>query len=66
VHSTVRPDTCCGLAERARLHGVALVDAPVSGGGTAAAEGRLLVMIGGEHENAVRIAVGIAPSGPSC
>ncbi|NEA63449.1 NAD(P)-dependent oxidoreductase [Streptomyces sp. SID12488] len=48
VHSTVHPDTCRRLADRARLRGVALVDAPVSGGGAAAAEGRLLVMVGGE------------------
>lgn len=43
VHSTVHPDTCRRLADRARLYGVALVDAPVSEGGGAAAEGRLLV-----------------------
>jgi 3-hydroxyisobutyrate dehydrogenase-like beta-hydroxyacid dehydrogenase len=48
VHSTVHPDTCRRLAERAEVHGVSVVDAPVSGGGKAAAEGRLLVMAGGE------------------
>ncbi|MGW4911189.1 NAD(P)-dependent oxidoreductase [Streptomyces sp. NPDC004270] len=48
VHSTVHPDTCRRLADHARTHGVALVDAPVSGGGPAAAEGRLVVMAGGE------------------
>ncbi|MCT9083296.1 NAD(P)-dependent oxidoreductase [Streptomyces fulvoviolaceus] len=48
VHSTVHPDTCRRLADRARTHGVALIDAPVSGGGPAAAEGRLVVMAGGE------------------
>ncbi|KOU56989.1 6-phosphogluconate dehydrogenase [Streptomyces sp. MMG1533] len=48
VHSTVHPDTCRRLADRARNHGVALVDAPVSGGGPAAAQGRLVVMAGGE------------------
>ena len=48
VHSTVHPDTCSRLADRARTHGVALIDAPVSGGGPAAAEGRLVVMAGGE------------------
>ncbi|MER5526110.1 NAD(P)-binding domain-containing protein [Streptomyces sp. NPDC002677] len=32
----------------ARTHGVTLIDAPVSGGGPAAAEGRLVVMAGGE------------------
>ncbi|WP_406472553.1 NAD(P)-dependent oxidoreductase [Streptomyces sp. NBC_01615] len=48
VHSTVHPDTCRRLADRARARGVTLIDAPVSGGGGAAAEGRLLVMVGGE------------------
>ncbi|MCX5095685.1 NAD(P)-dependent oxidoreductase [Streptomyces sp. NBC_00365] len=48
VHSTVHPETCRRLADRARIHGVALVDAPVSGGGPAAARGRLVVMAGGE------------------
>jgi 3-hydroxyisobutyrate dehydrogenase-like beta-hydroxyacid dehydrogenase len=48
VHSTVHPDTCRRLADRARVHGVSVIDAPVSGGGRAAAEGRLLVMVGGE------------------
>ncbi|MES5817648.1 NAD(P)-dependent oxidoreductase [Streptomyces sp. RG80] len=49
VHSTVHPDTCRRLADRARTHGVTLIDAPVSGGGPAAAEGRLVVMAGGEQ-----------------
>lgn len=48
VHSTVHPDTCRRLADRARARGVTLIDAPVSGGGQAAAEGRLVVMAGGE------------------
>ncbi|MFC8525791.1 NAD(P)-dependent oxidoreductase [Nocardia sp. NPDC057227] len=47
VHSTVHPDTCREIAATA---GVRVVDAPVSGGGQAAAEGRLLVMAGGEDE----------------
>lgn len=50
VHSTVHPDTCHRLAARAAERGVHVVDAPVSGGGPAAAEGRLLVMAGGESE----------------
>ncbi|RBM21992.1 6-phosphogluconate dehydrogenase [Prauserella sp. PE36] len=49
VHSTVHPDTCRRLAERAGARGVAVVDAPVSGGGPAAAEGTLLVMAGGDE-----------------
>ncbi len=48
VHSTVHPDTCRELASVAAEHGVSLIDAPVSGGGPAAAEQRLLVMVGGD------------------
>jgi 3-hydroxyisobutyrate dehydrogenase len=54
VHSTVHPDTCLRLAERAASQGVAVVDAPVSGGGAAALERRLLVMVGGD-ERAVEL-----------
>ena len=54
VHSTVHPDTCRRLADRASARGVRLIDAPVSGGGPAAATGRLLVMAGGDPE-AVRL-----------
>lgn len=50
VHSTVHPDTCRKLAKRAAALGVSVVDAPVSGGGGAAAEGRLLVMAGGDAD----------------
>lgn len=54
VHSTVHPDTCRRLAERAAERDVAVVDAPVSGGGIAASERRLLVMAGGEDEHVAR------------
>jgi len=50
VHSTVHPDTCRRLAERATAGGARLIDAPVSGGGPAAEAGRLLVMVGGDEE----------------
>ncbi|OBG27385.1 NAD(P)-dependent oxidoreductase [Mycobacterium sp. 852002-51057_SCH5723018] len=50
VHSTVHPNTCRQLAETARAHGVSVIDAPVSGGGPAASEGRLLVMVGGDAD----------------
>ncbi len=50
VHSTVHPSTCQRLAEKAEAQGVSVIDAPVSGGGPAAAEGRLLVMVGGDAE----------------
>ncbi|RAY16904.1 NAD(P)-dependent oxidoreductase [Actinomadura craniellae] len=48
IHSTVHPDTCRALAEQAAERDVALLDAPVSGGGPAAAQGTLLVMVGGD------------------
>ncbi|MFD0689639.1 NAD(P)-dependent oxidoreductase [Actinomadura fibrosa] len=54
IHSTVHPDTCRRLADRAAERGVALVDAPVSGGGQAAAQRRLLVMVGGAEKDVVR------------
>ncbi|EME16714.1 NAD(P)-dependent oxidoreductase [Rhodococcus triatomae] len=50
VHSTIHPDTCRELAELAEAQGVSFVDAPVSGGPVAAAEGRLLVMAGGDTD----------------
>jgi 3-hydroxyisobutyrate dehydrogenase-like beta-hydroxyacid dehydrogenase len=55
VHSTVHPETCWRLAERARTRDVAVVDAPVSGGGLAAAEHRLLVMVGGDADVVARV-----------
>ena len=48
IHATVHPDTCRQVAARAVDVGVDVVDAPVSGGGVAAAEGKLLVMVGGD------------------
>ncbi len=48
VHSTVHPETCRRLAREARARGVALLDAPVSGGGELALAGRLAVMVGAE------------------
>ena len=50
VHSTVHPSTCTELAKKAAAQGVSVIDAPVSGGGGAAAEGRLLVMVGGDTD----------------
>jgi 3-hydroxyisobutyrate dehydrogenase len=50
VHSTVHPNTCRELAKKAAAQSVSVIDAPVSGGGGAAAEGRLVVMVGGEAD----------------
>jgi 3-hydroxyisobutyrate dehydrogenase len=54
IHSTVHPDTCRRLAERAAAQGVEIIDAPVTGGGPAAAQGRLLVMVGGDPDTVER------------
>ncbi len=50
IHSTVHPDTCREIAEKAGALGVSVIDAPVSGGGPAVEEGKLLVMVGGEDD----------------
>jgi 3-hydroxyisobutyrate dehydrogenase-like beta-hydroxyacid dehydrogenase len=49
IHSTVHPDTCREIAKSAAAKGISVIDAPVSGGGQAAAEGTLLVMVGGDE-----------------
>jgi 3-hydroxyisobutyrate dehydrogenase len=50
VHSTVHPETCHKLAKEAAARGISVIDAPVSGGAPAVAEGHLLVMVGGDAE----------------
>jgi 3-hydroxyisobutyrate dehydrogenase len=50
IHSTVHPNTCRALATQAAARGVALIDAPVSGGGPAAEAGTLTVMVGGDFK----------------
>ncbi|MCV7226380.1 NAD(P)-dependent oxidoreductase [Mycolicibacterium komossense] len=54
IHSTVHPDTCRELAEKAAAKGISVIDAPVSGGAPAVAERRLLVMVGGAGEHVER------------
>ncbi|OBI09529.1 6-phosphogluconate dehydrogenase [Mycolicibacter heraklionensis] len=50
IHSTVHPDTCRRLAQHCAERQVSVIDAPVSGGGPAAAAGTLLVMAGGDAD----------------
>ena len=50
LHSTIHPTTAERLSELCGPRGVAVVDAPVSGGFTGAHEGRLAVMVGGDDE----------------
>lgn len=47
IHSTTDPGTSRFLAAEASERGIALVDAPVSGGRPGAREGKLTVMVGG-------------------
>lgn len=47
IHSTVHPNTCRELAEKAAAKQVSVLDAPVSGGGPAVEAKQLLVMVGG-------------------
>jgi 3-hydroxyisobutyrate dehydrogenase-like beta-hydroxyacid dehydrogenase len=48
IHSTIHPDTVAEVASWAGERGVAVIDAPVSGGGASAGAGELLVMVGGD------------------
>jgi 3-hydroxyisobutyrate dehydrogenase-like beta-hydroxyacid dehydrogenase len=50
IHSTITPELCRSLNAMAKSRGISLVDAPVSGGGGAAAEGELTVMVGASEE----------------
>jgi 3-hydroxyisobutyrate dehydrogenase-like beta-hydroxyacid dehydrogenase len=53
-HSTVHPDSCRRWADAGAAAGGTLLDAPVSGGGAVAEEGRLLVLVGGPAEALAR------------
>jgi 3-hydroxyisobutyrate dehydrogenase len=48
IHSTVHPGTCTRIATALAAAGAEVLDAPVSGGGLAAAAHQLLVMVGGD------------------
>ena len=48
VHSTIMPETAARLAGVAAEHGVAFLDAPVSGGADRADAGDLTIMVGGD------------------
>jgi len=54
IHSTIGVDECSEIADAAVARGVSVIDAPVSGGGAAAATGRLTVYIGGELDALAR------------
>jgi 3-hydroxyisobutyrate dehydrogenase len=50
LHSTIGPAAAREIAQECAVQGLALVDAPVSGGADAALEGRLSLMIGSDNE----------------
>lgn len=54
IHSTVHPDLCRRLAAQAAERQLALIDAPVSGGGHSAADGTLTVMLGGDKDQVAK------------
>jgi 3-hydroxyisobutyrate dehydrogenase len=54
VHSTIGTDDCAEIATAAAANGVFVIDAPVSGGGAAAAAGRLTVYVGGTDDALAR------------
>jgi 3-hydroxyisobutyrate dehydrogenase-like beta-hydroxyacid dehydrogenase len=54
IHSTIGIDDCAEIAEAATRRGVLVIDAPVSGGGAAAAAGQLTVYVGGAHDAVAR------------
>ncbi|MGJ3263644.1 MAG: NAD(P)-dependent oxidoreductase [Salinarimonas sp.] len=59
--STADPLSTRAIQARAAATGVAFVDAPVSGGATGAAEGRLLAMLGGANADLARAEALLAP-----
>jgi 3-hydroxyisobutyrate dehydrogenase-like beta-hydroxyacid dehydrogenase len=50
IHSTILPATCIDLDKQAAARGIAVIDAPVSGGEVAAKVGALTVMVGGDAD----------------
>ncbi len=55
IHSTISDTTAVELAAELKPQGIHIVDAPVSGGAAAAAEGKLATMVGAEREVYERI-----------
>ncbi|MCF8610247.1 NAD(P)-dependent oxidoreductase [Gordonia sp. HY285] len=55
IHSTIGPHTAVDLEAVCAAKGVAVLDAPVSGGAQGAKEGRLALMVGGDRDAYLRI-----------
>ncbi len=54
IHSTIHPDACRELADRAKVVDVSVLDAPMTGNGDAAAAGTLSIMVGGDGDALIR------------
>ena len=54
LHATIGADECAEIADAAAALGIYVIDAPVSGGGAAAAAGRLTVYVGGADDAVAR------------
>jgi 3-hydroxyisobutyrate dehydrogenase len=54
IHSTIGTQECEAIAAAGEAQGVLVIDAPVSGGGAAAADGKLTVYAGGTDEAVTR------------
>jgi 2-hydroxy-3-oxopropionate reductase len=52
--SSIRPDVAQHVAEEGRAQGLAVIDAPVSGGETGAVQASLSIMVGGDAEDVAR------------
>lgn len=55
LHSTVHPELPARIAELAKPRGVRVVDAPVSGGGQVALEGKLKTIVGAAAQDLERV-----------
>jgi len=55
IHSTIADTTASELADQLAPQGIAVIDAPVSGGGGAADKGELAVMVGAPREAYERV-----------
>jgi len=55
IHSTASPELCARLAREGAERGIAIRDAPVSGGNARAANGELAVMVGGDRDAFERV-----------
>jgi 3-hydroxyisobutyrate dehydrogenase-like beta-hydroxyacid dehydrogenase len=60
LHTTGSPATARRLAEAGAARGVAVVDAPISGGADDIIAGRLTVMLGGEPDDVARVSSVVA------